>query len=91
MNTPTSDDAKELIRLAVRMGIPPAEAIRRVMDHLTERRSADATAQLSAKSNVMESNAARGRARMRLLPGGGEVSAQRREDPSPTRGSSASA
>ena len=88
MNTPTSDDAQELIRLAVRMGIPPAEAIRRVMDHLTELRSADAL-DLSADSNVL--TGARGRARMRLLPGGGEVSAQRLEDPSPTRGSSASA
>jgi hypothetical protein len=89
MTTPTSDDAKELIRLAVRMGIPPAEAIRRVIDHLTERRSADAAPDVSAESNVL--TGARGRARMRLLPGGGEVSAGRLEDPSPTRGSSASA
>ena len=89
MNETTSDDATELIRLAVRMGIPPAEAIRRVMDHLTERRSADASTGVTSESNVL--TGARGRARMRLLPGGGEVSARRVEDPSPTRGSSASA
>ena len=36
MINPTSPEAKELIRLAERMGIPPEDAISRVLKHLTD-------------------------------------------------------
>jgi hypothetical protein len=98
MTKPTSDP-RELIRLAVRMGIPPAEAVRRVMDHLTHRPTSDAS-----PADARPAPETRPRARVRLIHGGrgvvervgdgaGErpVSARRAEDPSPTTGSSASA
>lgn len=37
MITPTSSDAKELIDLAERMGIPTEDAVRRVLKHFTEK------------------------------------------------------
>jgi hypothetical protein len=91
MTNPTSDDPRELIRLAVRMGIPPAEAVRRVMDHLTHRGMSDES---PADSRPVPE--ARSRAHVRLIHGGrgvgkARVSAQRAEDSSPTTGSSASA
>jgi hypothetical protein len=36
MINPTSPEAKELIRLAERMGIPPEDAVSRVLKHLTD-------------------------------------------------------
>ena len=36
MINPTSSDAKDLIQLAERMGIPPEEAVRGVLQHLSE-------------------------------------------------------
>ena len=35
MITPTSDEARELIGLAERMGIPTEDAVRSVLQHLT--------------------------------------------------------
>ena len=43
MITRTASDAKELIDLAERMGIPPVDAVRRVLKHLTERQWSDAS------------------------------------------------
>lgn len=37
MINPTSPEAKELIRLAERMGIPSEDAVSRVLKHLTDR------------------------------------------------------
>jgi hypothetical protein len=36
MITPTSSDPKKLLGLAERMGIPADEAVRRVLEHLTD-------------------------------------------------------
>ena len=100
MTKPTSDP-RELIRLAVRMGIPPAEAVRRVMDHLTHRPTSE---RASPAGRACGARNAAPQRRVRLIHGGrgvvervgdraGErpLNAQRAEDPSPTTGSSASA
>jgi hypothetical protein len=36
MKTPVASDARALIRLAVRMGIPPEDAVRRVLTRMTD-------------------------------------------------------
>ncbi len=41
MINPTSPEAKELIRLAERMGIPAEDAVARVLKHLTDHELSD--------------------------------------------------